>query len=84
MYQTYELFSGDDSLSDEKSKLKISYVNKAFQKKPSQHFCFPHIYITNEIFFVNDLFYIKNKIGQFRQCGVRSPGLSDDELKPYG
>ena len=36
-------------LSDEKSKLKISYVNKTFQKKP-KHFCSLHVYITNKIF----------------------------------
>ena len=46
----YELFSVHDALSDEKSKLKISYVNKTFQKKP-EHFCSPHVYITNEMFF---------------------------------
>ena len=29
-----------------------------FQKKP-KHFCSPNVYIKNEIFFANDLFYIK-------------------------
>ena len=50
----YELFSVHGPLSDEKSKLKISYVNKTFQKKP-EHFCSPHVYITNEIFFCQRL-----------------------------
>ena len=50
----YELFSVHDPLSDEKSNLKISYVNKTFQKKP-EHYCSPHVYITNEIFFCQRL-----------------------------
>ena len=29
-----------------------------FQKKP-EHFCSPHVYITNEIFFGKDLLYVK-------------------------
>ena len=56
----YELFSVHDPLSDEKSNLKISYVNKTFQKKP-EHYCSPH-----EIFFANDLFYVKNT-----ECNLR-------------
>ena len=36
-----ELFSVDNSLSDNKSNLKISHVNKTFQKK-SKHFPLPH------------------------------------------
>ena len=46
----YELFCINDPLSDEKSKLRICYVNKTFQKKP-EHFCSLHFYFTNEIFF---------------------------------
>ena len=56
----YELFCINDPLSDEKSKLKICYVNKTFQKKP-EHFCSLHFYFTNEIFFANDLCYIHVK-----------------------
>ena len=44
----YELFRVHNPLSDEKSKLNISYVNKTFQWKP-KHFCSLHVYITNEI-----------------------------------
>ena len=50
----YELFCINDLLSDGKSKLKIPYVNKTFQKKP-EHFCSLHLYITNEIFFCQRL-----------------------------
>ena len=38
------------SLIGWKTKLKISYVHKMFQKKP-KHFCSPNVYIKNEIFF---------------------------------
>ena len=55
----YELFSVHDPLSDEKSNLKVSYVNKMFQKKP-EHYCFPHVYMQTKYFFANDLFYVKN------------------------
>ena len=61
----YELFSVHDPLSDEKSKLKISYVNKTFQKKP-EHFCSPHVYITNEIFFCQPL-VIRKKYGESKK-----------------
>ena len=57
----YELFSVHDPLSDEKSKLKISYVNKTFQKK-AEHFCSPHVYITNKIFFCQQLVLRKKAI----------------------
>ena len=62
----YELFSVHDPLSDEKSNVKISYVNKTFQKKP-EHYCSPH-----EIFFANDLFYVKNTENQRSPCNSRS------------
>ena len=55
----YELFSVHDPLSEEKSNLKISYVNKMFQKKP-EHYCSPHVYMQTKYFFANDLFYVKN------------------------
>ena len=58
----YELFSVHDPLSDKKSKLKISYVNKTFQKK-LEHFCSPHVYITNEIFFCQRL-VLREKYGE--------------------
>ena len=54
----YELFGVHDPLSDEKSNLKMSCVNKTFQKKP-EHFCSPHVYITNEIFFCQRLVLCK-------------------------
>ena len=44
-------FQRPQSLIRRKSNLKISYVNKTFQKKP-EHYCSPHVYIANEIFFL--------------------------------
>ena len=61
----YEPFSVHDPLSDEKSKLKISYVNKTFQKKP-EHFCSPHVYRTNEIFFCQRL-VLRKKHGESKK-----------------
>ena len=64
----YELFSDHYPLSDETSKLKISYVNKTFQKKPA-HFCSPHVYITNEIFFWQRL-VLRKKIRRIKEARV--------------
>jgi len=61
----YKLFSVHNPLSDEKSKLKISYVNKTFQKKP-EHFCSPHVYITNKIFFCQRL-VLRKKHGESKK-----------------
>ena len=61
----YELFSVHDPLSDKKSKLKISYVKKTFQKKP-EHFCSLHVYITNEIFFCQRL-VLRKKHGESKK-----------------
>ena len=47
----YELFCINDPLSEEKSNLKISYVNKTFQKKP-EHFYSLYFYLTNETLFL--------------------------------
>ena len=67
----YELFSVHDALSDEKSKLKISYVNKTFQKKP-EHFCSSHVYITNEIFFCQRL-VLRKKTRRIKEaCVIRA------------
>ena len=54
----YELFSVHNPLSNERSKLKVSYVNKTFQKKP-EHFCSRLFTLEKKYFFANYLFYVK-------------------------
>ena len=68
----YELFSVHDPLSDEKSKLKISYVNKTFQKKTEPCLLSACLHYKRNIFFANDLFYVKNTENQRSPCNVRS------------
>ena len=64
----YELFSVHNPLSGERSELKVSYVNKTFQKK-LEHFCCRMFTLQTNFFFCQ-LLVLRKKTRRIKEARV--------------